>query len=74
MVPMALKATVVEESGTHHLIIGLNRENVDSIVGGEVFMFPPGVVPLTDESEIVILFAETDDEITERFPPALRPV
>jgi hypothetical protein len=37
MVRMAIKATVVDESGTHHLVIGLNRENMHSIVSGEIF-------------------------------------
>jgi hypothetical protein len=36
---MAIKAVVLDESGTHHLILGLNRENVDSVVNGNVFHF-----------------------------------
>jgi hypothetical protein len=74
MVRMAIKATVVDEAGIHHLVIGLNHENVHSIVSSEIFTLPPGGVALTDASDIVILFAETDDEIVKRFPPALRPV
>jgi hypothetical protein len=32
------------------------------------------VIPhLTANSDIVILFAETDDDLSKRFPPALRP-
>jgi hypothetical protein len=70
---MAIKAIALDEANVHHLIIGLNRENVDSILRGEVFTLPPGGVPLTEESDIVILFAETDEELAERFPPMMRP-
>jgi hypothetical protein len=71
---MAVKATVVDKSGTQHLIIGLNRENVESIIRGEILTLPPGATLLTDESDIVVLFAENDIELGKRFPPALRPV
>jgi hypothetical protein len=72
---MALKAVAVDDSGTQHLIIGLNRENVDSILQGDVFTFARGVFPvMTEDSDIVVLFAETDEELKQRFPPSMRPV
>jgi hypothetical protein len=39
---MAIKAVVVDDAGTQHLIIGLNRENAESILAGDVFTLPPG--------------------------------
>ena len=73
---MAIKAVVVDQStGTQHLILGLNRENVESLLNGDVFTFPSGMLSgLSDESDIVLLFAETDQELDKRFPPSLRPV
>jgi hypothetical protein len=73
---MALKAIVLDNGNIQHLIIGLNREDVDSLLRGDVFTLPPGQVPLLTEnkSDIVLLFAETDDDLGRRFPPALRPV
>jgi hypothetical protein len=72
---MAIKAFVADESGTRHLILGLNRENVDSIVNGNVFTFPQGMLSgLSEDSDVVLLFAETDEQLEKRFPPTLRPV
>jgi hypothetical protein len=72
---MAVKAIAVDDENTQHLIIGLNRENVQSILQGDVLTLPRGIVPeLTDTSDIVVLFAETDAALAGRFPPALRPV
>jgi hypothetical protein len=73
---MAIKALVVDQStGTQHLILGLNRENVESLLNGDVFTFPPGMLSgLSEESDIVLLFGETDQELGKRFPPSLRPV
>jgi hypothetical protein len=71
---MALKAVAVDDSGTQHLIIGLNRENVESILRGDVFTFARGVFPLmTKDSDIVFLFAEIDAELKQRFPPSMGP-
>jgi len=39
---MAVKAIVVDDSNIHHLIVGLNRENVESILRGDVFTLPRG--------------------------------
>ena len=70
---MAIKAICVDERDTHHLIIGLNRENIASILNGEVLTLPPGAVPLTADGEITIVFAETDKALEKCFPPMLRP-
>ena len=71
---MAIKAVAVDDTDTYHLIIGLNRENVDSILRGHVFTLPPGSLHLlSEESDIVVLFAETDEELAQRFPPQLKP-
>ncbi|MGA8026626.1 MAG: hypothetical protein WB992_05730 [Bryobacteraceae bacterium] len=34
---MAVKAVVVDASGAHHLILGLDRENMDWLLDGDVF-------------------------------------
>jgi hypothetical protein len=72
---MAIKAIALDDRNTQHLIIGLNRENVESLLRGDVFTLPHGMaVTLTGDSDIVLLFAEKDDELRKRFPPSMRPV
>jgi len=72
---MAIKAVAVDEDNIHHLIIGLNRENVDDILSGKVLTLPAGFLTgLTEESDVVVVFGENDEELAQRFPPALRPV
>jgi hypothetical protein len=72
---MAIKAVAVDDQNTEHLIIGLNRENINSLFAGDVLTLPHGIaITLTENSDIVLLFAETDEELEKRFPPALRPV
>jgi hypothetical protein len=72
---MAIKAVAVDDQNTEHLIIGLNRDNVNSLLDGDVFTLPHGIaITLTENSDIVLLFAETDEELEKRFPPKLRPV
>jgi hypothetical protein len=66
---MAIKAIAVDDSDTHHLLIGLNRKDIDSLLRGDVFTLPRGGVPLTEDSDIVLVFAETDEELEKRFPP-----
>jgi hypothetical protein len=68
------KTICVDDSNTHHIIIGLNRENVESILRGDVFTLPSGAAPLGADSDIVVIFGETDEELVKRFPPVLRPV
>ena len=71
---MAVKA-IVDDENVQHLIIGLNRENIESLLRGDVFRLPRGIVPaLTADSDIVLVFAETDDDLGKLFPPVLRPV
>jgi hypothetical protein len=71
---MAVKAIALDDDNVQHLIIGLNRENIESLLRGDVFTLPRGIVPeLTPDSDIVLLFAETDDDLGKRFPPVLRP-
>ena len=66
---MALKAICIDDAQNVHLLIGLNRKNIEDLLRGETLTFPRGV-PLTDESEIAIVFAETDEELVEkRLPP-----
>jgi len=72
---MAIKAVAVDDENTQHLIIGLNRDNVNSLLDGDVFTLPQGVAfTLTEDSEIVLIFAETDEDLEKRFPPRMRPV
>ena len=70
---MAVKAIFLEDDRIQHLVIGLNRENIESLLRGDAFKLPRGVMPqLTEESDIVLLFAETDEDLGRRFPPMLR--
>jgi hypothetical protein len=72
---MAIKAGAVDDENTQRLIIGLNRDNVNFLLDGDVFTLPHGIaISLTENSDIVLLFAETDDDLAKRFPPRLRPV
>jgi hypothetical protein len=66
---MAIKAICTDESDTVHLLIGLNRENIDSLLRGEVVTLPRGGVALSEKSDIAILFAETDGELEKKLPP-----
>jgi hypothetical protein len=69
---MAIKAVAVDDENTQHLIIGLNRDNIDSLLNGDVFTLPHGIpMSLTENSDIVLLFAETDKELERRSPPGL---
>jgi hypothetical protein len=71
---MSVKAVAGDETGTQHLIIGLNREDIQSLLEGNVLTLPRGVYPqMTENSDVVLLFAETDHDISKRFPPGLRP-
>jgi hypothetical protein len=72
---MAIKAVAVDDKNTQHLIIGLNRDNVNSLLDGDVFTLPHGVaIALSENSDIVLLFAETDEDLAKRFPPRMLPV
>jgi hypothetical protein len=58
-VSMAIKAVWVDKEGVQHLIIGLSRENVNTLVDGEVFTLPQGLAAsITSKSDIVLLFAD----------------
>ena len=64
-----------DENGTQRFIIGLNRADIESLLEGNVVTLPRGVLPvITEDSDVVLLFAETDHDIGRRFPPVLRPV
>ena len=66
---MAIKVVAVDDENTQHLIIGLNRDNIDSLLNGDVFTLPHGIaITLTENSDIVLLFAETDEDLEKRFP------
>jgi hypothetical protein len=68
---MSIKAVAVDEENTEHLIIGLNRDEVNSLLDGDVFRLPKGIdIALTTNSDIVLLFAETDEDLEKRFPTA----
>jgi hypothetical protein len=70
---MAIKAVAVDDENSQHLIIGLNRDNANSLLNGAVFILPQGVaITLTENRDIVLLFAETDDDLAKRFPPRKR--
>jgi hypothetical protein len=72
---MSIKAVAVDEENTEHLIIGLNRDEVNSLLDGDVFRLPKGIdLMLTTNSDILLLFAETDEDLEQRFPRRPRPV
>jgi hypothetical protein len=72
---MSITAIALDDANTQHLIIGLTRADVDALVRGDVVTLPHNIKPeLTADSDIVVLFAETDKALAGRFPPALRPV
>jgi hypothetical protein len=71
---MSIKAVVVDTGDIHHLIVGLNRKDVETILEGNVLTLPAGfLVGLTEQSDVVLLFAETDEDLDRRFPRNLRP-
>jgi len=39
---MAVKAIALDDDNVQHLIIGLNRENIDSLLRGDIFKLPRG--------------------------------
>ena len=41
---MAVKALVVDEIGTQHLIIGLNRENIESLLTAMFSLCPVAIL------------------------------
>ena len=58
-----------------HLIIGLNRQDIESLLRGDVFKLAGGIAPvLTKDSDIVLLFAETDEDLDRRLPSSMRPM
>jgi hypothetical protein len=67
---MAIQAVARDGSDIQHLIIGLNRDDVQSIMRGEVFTLPRrvGGIELSRYSDIIMLFAETDDELLRCLP------
>lgn len=72
---MAIKAVAVDDQNTEYPIIGLNRGDVDSLLDGDVFTLPQEIaISLTENSDIVLLFDETDEELEKRFPARLRPI
>ena len=72
---MSITAIALDDANTQHLIIGLTRAEIDALVQGDVLTLPHTIKPeLTADSDILVLFAETDAALAGRFPPALRPV
>ena len=70
---MAVKAIALDDDNVQHLIIGLNRENIESLLRGDMFKLPRGIMPeLTPDSDIVLMFAETDDDLGKRMPPSMQ--
>ena len=57
-------------SGELRALMGIGRGFLD----GDVFTLPKGIpISITEESDIVLLFAETDEDLEKRFPPMPRP-
>jgi hypothetical protein len=70
---MAIKAVCVDDHDTMHLLLGVNRKEVESLLRGDRFTFPPGGVSLSSASKITLFFAETDDELEKHLPPPVAP-
>ena len=48
---MAIKAVAVDDENTQHLIIGLNRNNVNDLLDGDVFTLPQrAAISLTEKA------------------------
>jgi len=65
---MAIKAICSDDVDTIHLLIGLNREDIESILRGDTLTLPHGAVPLSGHSDILIMFAESDEGLEKRLP------
>ena len=71
---MVIKAVLTDELGTHHLMLGLNRDDVESLLNGDIFRLPRGMLSgMSDDCNVELLFAETDDELASHLQPRLRP-
>ena len=62
---MAITATCIDETQTVHLVIGLNRRNLEALLRGETVTFPAGSVPLAADADIAVVFGETDEQLVE---------
>ena len=40
---VAIRAVALDDQNTQHLIIGLNRDNINSLLDGDVFTLPRGI-------------------------------
>jgi hypothetical protein len=72
---MALKALCMDDESTPHLLIGLTRGNIESLLKGSVLVLPQGPnLPLVKDSQVILMFEETDEELIKRMsynlPPA----
>ena len=70
---MAIKAIAVDDANTHHLLIGVEQGERGYDLARRCVHLARGAAPLTADSDIVIVFAETDEELAMRFPPAPLP-
>jgi hypothetical protein len=68
---MGIRAIALDDKNVQHLIIGLNREDIEGLLRGHMLKL---ATELTEDREIVLMFAETNDELGERIPPRLKPV
>jgi hypothetical protein len=67
------QAVVADQQNLHHLVTGLNRDDVNAIFKGKIVALPAGTLTgLTEESDVVIMFGETDEDISNRFSSTLR--
>jgi hypothetical protein len=67
-----LKATCIDDSRTVHLIVGINRKDLDDLLAGGYLRLDVGV-PLTRESEICVIFRETDADLVKALPEPVEP-
>jgi hypothetical protein len=74
MVAMALKAALLDEENTPHLLIGFSRQDVESMQRGDVLVLPSGRnTPLTEKSDIIVFFEETDEDLVNRMQAGVVP-
>ncbi len=64
---MVQKAWMADENDTPHLLIGLSKQALESIQRGEVVTLPRGQnIPLTNDSDIVLMYEDTEEALIER--------
>ena len=70
---MAVKVTCTDDLNTEHLVIGLNLQDIESLLRGERVTLTRGkTVTLGTNSDVAIVFGQTDQDLVQhRLPTAV---